>query len=140
MRRLQIQTILICIVLCIIDGYEVLVMALVAPTLAKVWSLGAVEVGYLLSAGIFGMAVGAIVISPLADVIGRRRHIIICMSLTVIGMALSAAAENVPQLLAFRGIAAFYAISPFVYPTVHRGAGVGLMIGVGRGVAILAPI
>jgi MFS family permease len=38
------------------------------------------------------------------------------------------------------GIAAFYAISPFVYPTVHRGAGVGLMIGFGRGVAILAPI
>ena len=38
------------------------------------------------------------------------------------------------------GVAAFYAISPFVYPTVVRGAGVGLMIGFGRGVAILAPI
>jgi hypothetical protein len=38
------------------------------------------------------------------------------------------------------GVAAFYAISPFVYPTVVRDAGVGLMIGFGRGVAILAPI
>jgi MFS family permease len=38
------------------------------------------------------------------------------------------------------GVAAFYAISPFVYPTVARGAGVGLMIGFGRGVAILSPI
>ena len=37
-------------------------------------------------------------------------------------------------------IAVFYAISPFVYPTVNRGAGVDLMIGVGCGVAILAPI
>ena len=38
------------------------------------------------------------------------------------------------------GIAAFYAISPFVYPTAARGTGVGLMIGFGRAVAILAPI
>jgi MFS family permease len=38
------------------------------------------------------------------------------------------------------GVAAFYAISPFVYPTVTRGTGVGLMIGFGRAVAILAPI
>ena len=38
------------------------------------------------------------------------------------------------------GNAAFYAISPFVYPTAARGMGVGLMIGFGRGVAILAPI
>jgi MFS family permease len=38
------------------------------------------------------------------------------------------------------GLAAFYAISPFIYPTSVRGTGVGLMIGFGRGVAILAPI
>ena len=38
------------------------------------------------------------------------------------------------------GVAAFYAISPPIYPTVVRGTGVGLMIGFGRGVAILAPI
>lgn len=38
------------------------------------------------------------------------------------------------------GIAAFYAISPSIYPTVSRGTGVGLMIGFGRAIAILAPI
>ena len=38
------------------------------------------------------------------------------------------------------GVAAFYAISPPVYPTAARATGVGLMIGFGRGVAILAPI
>ncbi|MBV9249996.1 MAG: hypothetical protein JO227_12215 [Acetobacteraceae bacterium] len=38
------------------------------------------------------------------------------------------------------GVAAFYAISPFVYLTMARGSGVGWMIGFGRAVAILAPI
>jgi len=38
------------------------------------------------------------------------------------------------------GVAAFYGISPFVYSTLVRGTGVGLMIGFGRAVAILAPI
>src|SRR5262249_12438951 len=43
-------------------------------------------------------------------------------------------------MVAHGAIAAFYAISPSVFPTTARGAGVGLMIGIGRGVAILAPI
>ncbi len=38
------------------------------------------------------------------------------------------------------GIAAYYAISPSVYPTIARGTGVGWMIGLGRIVSILAPI
>lgn len=38
------------------------------------------------------------------------------------------------------GVAAFYAISPAVYPTKARATGVGLMIGFGRAIAILAPI
>jgi MFS family permease len=43
-------------------------------------------------------------------------------------------------MFASGGVAAFYGISPFVYPTLVRGTGVGLMIGFGRAVAILAPI
>jgi len=38
------------------------------------------------------------------------------------------------------GVAAFYAISPSVYPTAARGTGVGWMVGFGRIVSILAPI
>src|SRR5258706_14304490 len=104
-RSYQLRIVVICILITMIDGYEVLVMAFVAPHLAKAWELGPVEIGYLLSAGIFGMAVGATFVSPLADKIGRRRHIIIWLALSTLGMGLSAAAQNVPQIVAFRAFA-----------------------------------
>src|ERR1700712_5758905 len=105
MRRSQIGIIVICILLTMIDGYDILVMAFVAPHLAKAWSLSSVEVGYLLSAGVFGAALGAVFISPLADRIGRRRHIIVCLVMITLGMVLSAFATSVPQLVAFRSFA-----------------------------------
>ncbi len=108
MRQFQIVVIAICIALTMIDGYEVLVMAFVAPHLARAWGIGPVGVGYLLSAGIFGMALGATFISPLADKIGRRRHIILCLALIAIGMALSAFATSVPMLVAFRAFAGLF--------------------------------
>lgn len=108
MRPFQLRMIALCIVLCMIDGYEVLVMAFVAPHVARAWALGPVEVGYLLSAGIFGMALGATFISPLADRIGRRRHIIACLSLIVVGMGLSAIATDLWQLVGFRAFAGLF--------------------------------
>jgi MFS family permease len=43
-------------------------------------------------------------------------------------------------LFANGGVAGFYAISPPIYPAAVRGTAVGLMIGFGRAVAIVAPI
>ncbi|MBV9249995.1 MAG: MFS transporter [Acetobacteraceae bacterium] len=91
-----------------IDGYEVIVVPFVVPFLARTWTLSAVEVGYLLSAGVFGMALGAVVISPLADQIGRRRHIMLCLALITLGMLFSAFANSLPQLIAFRAFAGLF--------------------------------
>src|SRR5258706_15174020 len=108
MRPYQIGIIVMCLVITMIDGYEILVMAFVAPHLAKAWGLGPVEVGYLLSSGVFGMALGATFISPLADKIGRRLHIISCLALITIGMTLSAFAQDLPQMVAFRAFAGVF--------------------------------
>ena len=154
MRRLQIAVIALCILLTMIDGYEVLVMALVAPHLAKAWALGPVQVGYLLSAGVFGMAVGAAVISPLADVIGRRRHIIVCLVLIAVGMSLSAFAANIAQLLAFRAFAGLFIgaiisslnIVASEYSSDRRRGtvmgiyGIGLPLGSALGGAVTSPL
>ena len=108
MRKAQIGIVVICIVLTMIDGYEVVVMPFVVPSLARTWALSAVEVGYLLSAGVFGMALGAALISPLADKIGRRRHIMVCLGVITLGMLLSAFASDLPHLIAFRAFAGLF--------------------------------
>ena len=154
MRRLQIMIIAICIVLTMIDGFEILVMAFVAPHLAKAWSLGPVDVGYLLSAGVFGMAVGAAVVSPLADYIGRRRHIILCLALIAVGMGLSATATTVPQLLWYRAFAGLFIggivsslnIMACEYSSNRRRGtvmgiyGIGFPLGSGLGGALTGPL
>src|SRR5829696_3301620 len=108
MQRLQIVTVAIAIVITMIDGYEILVMAFVAPALSREWGIGPVQVGYLLSAGIFGMAAGATFLSPLADRFGRRRYILVSLLLIVVGMLLSATAQNVPQLISYRAFAGLF--------------------------------
>lgn len=108
MRRLQVMAVLICLVLCMIDGFEILVMAFVAPHLAKAWQLSPVQVGYLLSSGVFGMAVGAVFLSPLADRIGRRRHVMLCLSFITLGMALSAFATSVTEMVVYRAAAGLF--------------------------------
>lgn len=108
MRSLQITVVAICIVLAMIDGYEVVSMPFAMPFLGKAWGLSPVEVGYLLSASVFGMALGATFVSPIADVIGRRRHILLCLMMIAIGMASSAAAQSVPQLVGLRAFAGLF--------------------------------
>ncbi|MCA0241478.1 MAG: MFS transporter [Proteobacteria bacterium] len=102
MRALQWRAVIICLLLTMIDGFEILVMAFVAPHLAKAWALSPVQVGYLLSAGVFGMAIGATLLSPLADRIGRRRHVILCLAFITLGMALSSMADSVPEMVVYR--------------------------------------
>jgi benzoate transport len=108
MRRPQILIIAICVLLTMIDGYEIIVMPFVVPHLAKGWHLSPVEIGYLLSASVFGMALGAIFISPLADRIGRRGQILVCLGLITLGMLLSASASSLIELIVWRTFAGLF--------------------------------
>ena len=64
MSRYQWFVILICILLNVIDGFDVMVMAFTAPAVSAEWALSGAQVGILLSAGLFGMAAGSIFLAP----------------------------------------------------------------------------
>ncbi|MFQ0815276.1 hypothetical protein AVM02_01915 [Brucella anthropi] len=108
MRPVQIWICLICVLLAMIDGYEVVAMPFSMPAIAKAWDLPNSQVGYLLSSGIFGMALGAVFISPLADRIGRRRHIILCLAVITVLMALSGLCTSWWQLVVARAMAGLF--------------------------------
>ncbi|RKT22864.1 benzoate transport [Paraburkholderia sp. RAU2J] len=104
MSRFQIVAVVVCIVLNMLDGFDVLAVAFSAAHLSADWHLTGKEIGLLLSAGLFGMAGGSLFIAPLADRIGRRPLVLACLTTIACGMLASASAQNLTQLVALRAI------------------------------------
>lgn len=102
MRPFQIVAIALCVLISMIDGFDVLAVAFTGPSIAAEWSLTPAQLGLVFSAGLAGMVLGSIFISPLADSLGRRRIVLGCLVILTLGMAATALAQNLEQLLALR--------------------------------------
>ena len=102
MSRYQIGCVAICVAINMLDGFDVLVMAFTAPSVSAEWGLKGAQLGYLLSAGLFGMAGGSLFLAPWADRFGRRALILFCLVLLTAGMLLSFGAQDAFQLGAWR--------------------------------------
>lgn len=102
MSLAQWEVVLLCTLINMLDGYDVLVMSFAAAPVAADWQLDSASLGLLLSAGLIGMALGSIALGSLADALGRKRLIHICLITVTIGMVLSAYTQSQLQLLALR--------------------------------------
>ena len=102
MSAFQITTVVICVFINMMDGFDVLVMAFTAPAISEEWGLSGSQLGLLFSSGLLGMAVGSLFLAPYADKFGRRNNIIFCIIITIIGMFLSAFTQNFWQLMTMR--------------------------------------
>jgi benzoate transport len=102
MSRFQILVVALCVVMNIIEGYDILVMGFAASGVVAEWRISAGAVGFLISAGLMGMAAGSTVVAPLADRIGRRPLTLSCLAVATLGMLLSAATASYGQLWACR--------------------------------------
>lgn len=98
MTRFQWTAIGVCVLLNTLDGFDVLVMAFTGKTVSSEWNLNSGTLGLLLSCGLIGMAVGALLVAPWADRIGRKPVILGGLALAAAGMLLSAASQNWQQL------------------------------------------
>jgi MFS family permease len=72
MTTFQWSAVAVCMVLNMIDGFDVLVMAYTAASVSAAWKINGASLGVLLSAGLIGMAGGSLFIAPWADKLGRR--------------------------------------------------------------------
>ena len=68
----------------LLDGFDVLALAFTATAIRGEFGLTGIELGYLLSAGLFGMTAGSLFLAPLADKIGRRPLLLMAVSLSAI--------------------------------------------------------
>ena len=102
MSRVQVGAVALTVLLSALDGYDVLSVTFAAPAITRDWAIGKGALGVVLSSGLAGMALGSFALAPLADVIGRRRAVLLALALMAIGSLLCATAASVPQLAAWR--------------------------------------
>ena len=58
--RSQWNVLLLCFIIIMLDGYDAAVMGFVAPALIEDWGISRAEMGPILGAAMFGVAIGAL--------------------------------------------------------------------------------
>ena len=101
----QAAILLVCFLLSAVDGYDLLSMAFAAPPLEEDWQLGKGELGIAFSASLLGMTLGAMFLSPLTDLLGRRPMILAALAVIGCAMLLTAYTWNLVTLAAMRALA-----------------------------------
>ena len=71
--RFQMLTLGLCFLIVLFDGFDVAVMGFIAPSLMQEWGLSKAAFGPVMSAGMVGLAIGALVAGPYADRLGRKK-------------------------------------------------------------------
>lgn len=89
----------------VIDGFDVQAMGFVAPAIIQAWGVDKATLGPVFGAGLFGMLVGSLALSVLADRIGRRPVLIGASLFFAIIMLATAHVSTIDQLLVMRFIA-----------------------------------
>ncbi len=102
MSTFQVLIVAICFILNMNDGIDVLVVSFSGSEIVKEWGLSKTELGYIFSAGLMGMTVGAFFLAPLGDKIGRRKVFILSLVLITGGMLLVFVSAAYWQLLILR--------------------------------------
>jgi AAHS family 4-hydroxybenzoate transporter-like MFS transporter len=98
----QIGIFVLCALTIMIDGFDVQSIAYVAPVLTRAFGVERAMLGPVFSAGLVGTVLGALLIAPLADRIGRKTALLGCIALFGICSLLTAAATDLQQLMIVR--------------------------------------
>lgn len=101
-KQAYLTTILICFLMNMLDGMDGMVVSYAAPNVSKDWLISPQSLGIVFSAGLLGMAIGAILLAPRADKIGRKTMILICNLLIGISVFGTSWANSVEMLTFFR--------------------------------------
>lgn len=135
---IQIAVVAVCFVLNMLDGIDVLAVSFAAPPITDEWSLSSTDMGTVFSAGLIGMTLGAMFLASLADRMGRRKMLLLCVLMVAVGTALTGQVSNLYELIILRiltglGIGSMLAsltsmVSEYM-PARRRNLGISIMVG-----------
>ena len=137
MHPLQWVAVGITIGLNALDGFDILSSAFAAPGIAAQWHVGREALGVVLSMELWGMVAGSIVLGGLADMVGRRRTILLCLCVMTLGMVMATTATSPLNLSVWRLItglgiggmlAAINAVAAELSNLRHRSLAMAIMV------------
>ena len=94
----------LCMFFNMLDGFDITAMAVVASSVSAELELTADRLGWIFSFALAGMMAGAMFLAPVADIIGRRKLIIVAIALIGGSMMLTAAATTLTEFVVLRFI------------------------------------
>lgn len=100
----QLLVVGLCMLLNILDGFDITAMAVVATAVSGELALTPEKLGWVFSFALAGMVTGAMFVAPVADLIGRRALIIISVVLVGVSVLLTARAATLPEFIVLRFI------------------------------------
>jgi len=99
MTLAQIVIVSIGFILNCVDGVDVVAISVAAPAITSSCNISSIELGYILSAALVGMAFGAMFLAPLSDIYGRRKIVLFSVLLTGISMIITGFIERSVELM-----------------------------------------
>lgn len=105
LNRFHIGVLFWCAIIIICDGYDLAVAGIALPSIMKEMGVTAQNAGFMVSSALFGMMFGAIGLGTVADKIGRRKTIAICIGLFSVFTAAAGFASSPYTFSAFRFLA-----------------------------------
>jgi MFS family permease len=99
--------VLLCWLAVALEGYDLVVIGTVIPTLSKTGDLGFTDSSLTMAStvGLVGVGIGAVTVGPLTDRFGRRLTVISCVALFSVLTIAVAFAQNVTQFTTLRFLA-----------------------------------
>lgn len=102
---IQYQILMLCALILVLDGLDTQLIGYLGPAIATEWSVPVEQLGPIFSASLVGLMIGMLVIGMIADIIGRRRAILVSVFLFASCTLLTAIADSIGSLVTYRFLA-----------------------------------
>ena len=98
------QWLLLCLCFLIVatDGIDVAIMGFLAPDIIREWGLSRAAFGIVMGAAPIGLALGAMVVGPMSDRLGRKKPLMTAVALFGLFNLAGAFTHNIMELAALR--------------------------------------
>ena len=100
----QVLVVGLCMLFNMLDGFDITAMAVVASSVAGELQLTPDKLGWIFSFTLAGMMSGAMFLSPVTDLIGRRKMIIVSVAFVGVSIVLTAMATTLAEFIVLRFI------------------------------------